>query len=275
VLCVERRARLVSHPRVIVLLSATGMHVLAQADALVVRDWFLPERPGPLVGSHVLQTGYGRLLADRWPAPGAVLAQVGPNYALRGDPHALTTSDLVRARVDGFVETPRAFEPLVRLAYRNVTEWSRVIFGLRSLTALSVKPQGARVRKLSESDGDAVASLSRGLAWIADTLGGPRALAGSDYAWGAFVDGRLVSVACSFFVGEQYEDIGVVTEAEFRGRGLALACAHSLCGDIQERGRTPSWTTSPDNHASQRVAEKLGFTLHRHDRLLVVGRVPP
>src|SRR5215212_9780676 len=96
---------------------------LDQAQARELRAWFLPERPGPLVGSHVVQTGHGRLLVDRWPSPGAVLAEVGANYALSGDAHGLTTSDLVRARLDGFLDAPAAFEPLVRLAYRNVREW--------------------------------------------------------------------------------------------------------------------------------------------------------
>jgi RimJ/RimL family protein N-acetyltransferase len=39
---------------------------------------------------------------------------------------------------------------------------------------------------------------------------------------------------------------------------------------VRRRGRVPSWTTSPDNTASLGVAAKLGFTLQRRDRLLVV-----
>ena len=113
------------------------------------------------------------------------------------------------------------------------------------------------------------------MTWIAGTWDGGDGLAGSGHGWGAFVDGRLVSVASSFFVGQQYEDIGVATHAEHRGRGLAFACAAGLCADIVARGRVPSWSTSPDNHASLRVAEKLGFVLDREDRLLVVNRAVP
>jgi predicted GNAT family acetyltransferase len=100
-------------------------------------------------------------------------------------------------------------------------------------------------------------------------------LAASGYAWGAFRQGRLAAVACSFFVGVHYEDIGVLTLPTERGRGLSVACAGALCADIQQRGRQPSWSTSPDNTASLRVAEKLGFTVHRRDRLLVVGYPMP
>jgi predicted GNAT family acetyltransferase len=107
--------------------------------------------------------------------------------------------------------------------------------------------------------------------WIAKTWGGPAGLAASGAAWGAFVDGRLVSVACTFFMGERYEEIGVVTEPEHRGQGLSVACTRALCLAIFARGRRPSWTTSPDNTASVRVAEKLGFRLDRHDWLYVAG----
>ena len=54
-----------------------------------LRERFLPERPGPLVGMHVIQTGHGRCLADRWPDPRAVLADAAQNYTLLGDPYAL------------------------------------------------------------------------------------------------------------------------------------------------------------------------------------------
>jgi RimJ/RimL family protein N-acetyltransferase len=80
---------------------------------------------------------------------------------------------------------------------------------------------------------------------------------------------RLVALACSFFMGHQFEDIGVVTEPEFRGRGFSTACAGALCQDIREQRRSPSWTTSPDNIGSLRVAEKLGFEYQYRSRLYV------
>ena len=100
-------------------------------------------------------------------------------------------------------------------------------------------------------------------------------LASSGHAWGAFTEDRLVSVACTFSVGERYEEVGVVTVPEFRGMGLSVACAGALCADIQGRGRIPSWSTSPDNTPSLRVAQKLGFELRRRSRLYVVGMPVP
>ena len=89
---------------------------------------------------------------------------------------------------------------------------------------------------------------------------------------------RLASLACSFFAGYQYEDIGVITATAFRGRGLSTACTTALCHDILERGRFPSWSTTPGNVGSRRVAEKLGFIHQRNDYLYVIptaDAVPP
>src|SRR5262249_14019453 len=116
-----------------------------------------------------------------------------------------------------------------------------------------------------------IEALDPDLAWIHNTWDSAAGMASSGKAWGAFVDERLVSVACSFFVSQLYEDIGIVTEPGFRGRSLAVACAAQLCRDIQSRRKIPSWTTSPENLASRRVAEKLGFTFQRNDRLLITS----
>jgi RimJ/RimL family protein N-acetyltransferase len=45
--------------------------------------------------------------------------------------------------------------------------------------------------------------------------------------------------------------------------------------DVRARGRTPSWSTSPDNRPSLRVAEKLGFEKARDAVLYVVGMPVP
>ena len=79
----------------------------------------------------------------------------------------------------------------------------------------------------------------------------------------------MISVACTFFLVQRYEELGVATEPEFSGLSLSTACAAKLCEDV--RVRTPSWTTSPEIAASARVAEKLGFTFARNDHLYVIG----
>jgi RimJ/RimL family protein N-acetyltransferase len=242
---------------------------LSRAQLATLRRWFLPERPGPLVAQHVIGTGNGGCLADRWPDPRALVVQTGGNYTLAGDPAALDPAQL-RGRVVGFVEAPAAFEPLLRAATRELHEWPRVVLALQGPGRPPPQPRGThRLRRLGPGDAGPLARLGTETDWIANTWGGPEGLAASGTAWGAFDGPRLVAVACPFFVAAVYEDLGVATEPDARGLGLSTACAGAVCQDVRRRGRIPSWTTSPDNTASLRVAAKLGFTLQRRDRLLV------
>ncbi len=249
------------------------MLLLTPPQTASLRDRFLPDQPGPLVGLHVIQTGHGACFADRWPAPRALLTDTAGNYALTGDPAALVPADL-QGRISGFVDAPAPFVPLLHAAFPAVTVWERVILDLAARPVVAA-PSGFHLQRLEAADAYLLWGLSPELAWIAKTWGGPPGLAASGQAWGAFAGQRLVAVACPFFVGVGYEDLGVVTEPAFRGLGLSGACASAVCGDILERGRRPSWTTATDNRASMRVAEKLGFVQRRQDRLYIVGIAVP
>jgi RimJ/RimL family protein N-acetyltransferase len=249
------------------------MFALSLEQAAALRSLFLPDRPVPLVGLHVLNTGHGTCYVDRWPAPRAILVESGRNYALVGDPSALAPADL-QARIEvGYVDTPERFDALLQAAFPSLTLWARVILDMPMHRAPLDPPPGAIIRRLGAGDADDIDRLDPKLAWIASTWGGPAGLAASGYAWGAFANGQLVAVASSFFVGDRYEDIAVVTDPAHRGLGLSTACAAALCGDIHHRGHEPTWTTATDNHASLRVAEKLGFVVQHHDRLVVIGGV--
>lgn len=238
-----------------------------------LKAWFTPDRPGPLVGLHVLQTGNGSCFVDRWPDPQAVLVNTAGNYSLAGEPGALEPAEL-KPLIVGFVEASRSFVPLLKATFPDLIIWDRVILELKA-SPTPAQPAEALIRRLEPADRPSLEGLSPQVSWVGKTWGGAAGLAASGMAWGAFTGERLVSVACTFFVGEQYEEIGVATEPEFRGLGLSVACAGALCGDILRRGRHPSWTTSPDNTASLRVAQKLGFVLHRRDHLYVIGQEAP
>ena len=250
--------------------------------------WFAPERPGPLVGAHVVRTGIGSALVDRWPAPLAVLVAAGGNLSLAGEPGAIDAGRL-RGLVRGFLEVPAPFAALAARAFPDAARWPRLVLVLPGLPR---RPQRARagrvrVRRLAAADAGHLAALSGQSSWISASWGGPigpshtgakhrpvvgaDGLAASGTAWGAFEGGRLVSVACPFFAGRRYEDLGVATEPGWRGQGLSTACAGAVCADVHGRGRVASWTTSPDNTASLAVAERLGFRLTRADELLAVG----
>jgi RimJ/RimL family protein N-acetyltransferase len=244
------------------------MKRLTPEQTATLKPWFLPERPGPLIGLHIIQTGHGICLVDRWPAPQAVLVESAGHYTLLGDAEVLAPED-VQPHIKGFVETSEAFLPLLKAAFPDLRVWQRVVFEQPAAPNLDMAGDYV-VRRLEPSDCYHLQGPSE-MAWISKTWGGPAGLTTSGLGWGAFVAGQLASVACTFFLGERYEEVGVVTEPAFRGSRLSTACVKALCRDIHARGHTPGWSTSPDNTASVRLAEKLGFAFHRHDRLYVVG----
>lgn len=114
-------------------------------------------------------------------------------------------------------------------------------------------------------------ALPADLAWLARSYDGPDSFVRSGRAIGAFVDGQMAATACVFFQGERYDEVGIATLPAFRGGGLATACAVTLCEDIRARGRVPCWSTSEDNLASLRVAQKVGFRPASRGVLYVTG----
>lgn len=240
--------------------------VLDAPDLAALRAFFAPERPGPLMHAHVEHTGVGRVRVDRWPDPRAVhVAVPGGNHALRGDPAAVDAGDL--DGVTGFVEAPPEWLPLLRALDPGVAPWPRLMAALPA--DLAVPASGAGL--LGPDDAAGLAALDAENAWIHDSWGGADALAAARVARAVCVDGHPVSVAVPFYVGDGFEDIGVVTAPGHRGAGYSTACAAALVGDVRARGRVPSWTTSPGNVASRAVAARLGFRPVREDVLWGVG----
>ena len=245
---------------------------LTPSQYSTLSDWFSPEQPGPLIGLHVLNTGQGTIQADRWPQPRALLSNTAGNCSLAGDPTTLAPQDL--QGLAGMIEAPPSFVPLLQESFADLRVWDRVIYALYDEPQFA-RPEGYEVRRITADAIPDLEALSPETSWLVKTWGDTAGLAASGMAWGAWSNGRLVALACTFFLGNSIEEIGVATEPEHRGRGLSVACAGALCQDIRARGRLPSWTTSPDNIASQRVAAKLGFTHQRDDVLYVTGMSIP
>lgn len=237
--------------------------MLPVPDVRALRPLFTPERPGPTMWAHVAATGVGYCLADRWPHPRAALVVLpGGNLSLAGEPTDLPPG------LRGFADAPPAW----RAALGDPPTWARLVAVLPAdvavpgSTALHPRP-----RLLGPADAAALAALDPDSGWIHDSWGGAAALAAAGVARGVVVDGRAVSVAVPFYRGEEHEDIGVVTDSAFRGRGLSTSCAAALVTDIRARGRVPTWTTSPGNGPSRAVAARLGFRHERDDVLYALG----
>src|SRR5262249_46142971 len=90
-----------------------------------LRQWFRPERPGLLsiVWSHLVRTGRGQCLVDRWPDPRTVVTEVAGNYSLRGNPVHL---DDQPEPIAGFVEAPDVFFSRLRQLDPGLVVWNRV-----------------------------------------------------------------------------------------------------------------------------------------------------
>jgi len=249
------------------------MILLSPVQIASLNSWFFPDRPGLLLGLHAIHTGLGQFFAFRWPEPRALLIETVGNYSLSGDPEAFAPTDLI-GRITGEVDAPQSFLPLLQKSFPEMKIWDRMILTHEAGLSTSL-PCTFSLRRLTKADTNLISRLSPEVAWITKTWNGPDGLARSGYAW-AVVDGRkILSLSCSFFVGQTYEDIGVVTEPAYRGQGLSTVCTAALCRDIIARGPRPSWSTSNDNLASLRVAEKLGFQFQRYDYLYIINQPIP
>ncbi len=135
------------------------MIALSPQQAASLKDWFLPERAGPLVGLHVLNTGNGVCWVDRWPAPRAALMITADNYALAGDPNVFDATEL-RARIRGFVEISEGFLPLLKTAFPDCKRWERIIFEGRTATKFH-SSNAQEVRRLTSNDAHHLGASAR------------------------------------------------------------------------------------------------------------------
>jgi RimJ/RimL family protein N-acetyltransferase len=77
--------------------------------------------------------------------------------------------------------------------------------------------------------------------------------------------GRAVSVCCSVRTTPAAHEAGVETAQAFRGRGYAAQVVAAWAKAVREIQRIPLYSTSWENRASLRVAEKLGLIRYGTD----------
>lgn len=74
------------------------------------------------------------------------------------------------------------------------------------------------------------------------------------------VDGRAVAICASVRISTAVHCAGVETHADFRGRGYGRDAVAGWARAVRACGAAPFYSTSWDNAASMRLAERLGFT---------------
>src|SRR5690606_5469593 len=96
----------------------------AQLDML--KGWFEPEVPGPVIAAHVIHTGVGRAWVDQWPDVRAIAVETNYNFVIVGEPNALDPAALM-ANVAGFVAAPPSFLPLLESVFPTLAKWPRLV----------------------------------------------------------------------------------------------------------------------------------------------------
>lgn len=77
---------------------------------------------------------------------------------------------------------------------------------------------------------------------------------------GAVANDQLVAIAHTSAISDKFADVGVYTAQDHRGKGYSTAAATLVIEKLQARDLIPVWSTGEDNFASQKVAQKIGFT---------------
>ncbi|EPH45554.1 GNAT family N-acetyltransferase [Streptomyces aurantiacus] len=234
--------------------------------------WFTAAAPGTAaLPEHVLAHGAGQWWADRAVTPRALAVSCAGHVLLRGDPRAVSPCGLAPFAAH-HVEAPPRFLPVLGAAFDRIVPAERMAYVHREHVDAPRPPRGVRVRRVSGDDAAAFAALWADSEWLHASWGGAAALAASGHAVAAFDrGGRAVSVACSYFAGEAYEDVAVATAPEHRRKGLAHACVAALTADIAARGRTASWSCARDNRPSRLLAWTAGFRLEHEYTHYVTG----
>jgi len=70
---------------------------------------------------------------------------------------------------------------------------------------------------------------------------------------------RVISEGVSIFKSKNYAEIDIITDSNYRGKGLASIVAEQFIDYCLSENIQPCWDCDVDNHASINLASKLGF----------------
>ena len=181
----------------------------------------------------------------------------------------LTANDCNREPVNrsAMVELLAAEQPIVNIyfgpafsfpdALNHESLWSRDSHPIRhSGGSRNPDPSSPEVIEIAPSN---THLLSPEIAWLADelTVRAP--------VMAMVVDGASASVCFSARSTREASEAGVETLPEHRGRRYAGAVTAAWAAEVRRQGRIPLYSTSWTNHASRRVAARLGLIQYATD----------
>ena len=198
-------------------------------EAVIVEDYLAPEEPA----------GYGQSAAALWE-----LLRTVPDWT------CINVATEVAAELGTMIQVAKG---------RNIRYYSDVYYSLTEPLSDTL-PHTAAAGVVRQLTADDHLLLVDSPVELREHLGDLRGLITERAVVTALDEGTIVAIAQVYAESEEYADIGVFTLEAWRNRGLATAAAAILIQGIQAAGKIPAWSTGEDNHASMKVAEKLGFT---------------
>jgi len=73
-------------------------------------------------------------------------------------------------------------------------------------------------------------------------------------------ENKIISEAVSIFKSHQFAEIDIITDSNYRGKGLASFIAEKFIDDCLLKDLKPCWDCDIDNNGSYHLGVKLGFT---------------
>ena len=184
-------------------------------------------------------------------------------YLLTGDPQAPSAEEVVRGLSPPWsvVTSSEDWEPLLRRIWEDRLETrTRVAFRpgqwdqLRLRRCGETLPDGFSLKRVTANDAARFAELEASLVYNYHSL---EEFVERGVGFGVEREGRFVSGCSSFAMGSRSLEFEVQTHRDFRGRGLAAACAAAMIEYCLESGLEPCWDAHNDISAA--LAAKLGF----------------
>lgn len=204
----------------------------------------------------------GTIWTNRAIAPTTVIASFAKDaYAIGdlSDPHA---QDILKTISASMPQTPNLREAL-RSAWGSYAVTPSILHSLPRISPAPELAPGYCLQPINHENIHIVEEFWKG-EFAPGTIGD--FLDTRDFLYNSFgacvvhhASGLCVSACAAISVSRERCDFGLDTKPGHEGVGLATACSHMAVSEALCRKKRPVWVTDYDNHASQRVAAKLGF----------------
>ena len=159
---------------------------------------------------------------------------------------------------------PPADEPIIKAAAAEVYGHTPLHLIKYVYQAAAIQP--ANAQQLSASDYPqylaffkATNPACKDTGWLKDYFDKITSLG---LCFGVLKDGILVSCTDAPgmpYMSDRVQEIGIHTRNAYRQKGYAADVCAACANEIIRRGKCPQWSTTIDNPASQKLAEKIGF----------------